>query len=364
MAGLFGSSSSSSSSATNAPGDPSKDIQLGSPPEDSISDLQFSPAADFLAVSSWDKKVRIYQVSEQGQNEGKAAFDFDLPVLNCAWSEDGQKVAGVGADKSIRLLDLGSGNTTPQTLTAAHEQPIRVCAFATIQNSPVLVTGSWDKTVKYWDLRSDKPAATLNCQERIYTMDIRNKLLVIGTADRYINVVNLDRPDTFYKTMQSPLKYQTRVVSCFTPEPIGFAVGSIEGRCAIQYVEDKDSTNNFSFKCHRETPTTGPNKDTSSVYSVNAISHHPVHGTFSTAGGDGTFHFWDGNAKHRLKGYPSVGGPITATAFNRQGTVFAYAVCYDWSQGFQKNTQQQPLRIMLHGVNQEEVKPRPKGAKR
>jgi mRNA export factor len=250
----------------------------------------------------------------------------------------------------------------PTSLTA-HDQPIRCCAFTTIQNSPILV-GSWDKTVKYWDLRSDKPAATLNCQERVYTMDVRGRLLVVGTADRYINIVSMDSPDKFYKTLQSPLKFQTRVVSCFTPNSNGFAVGSIEGRCAIQYVEEKDAGANFSFKCHRETPTTGPNKDMANVYSVNAISFHPEHGTFSTAGSDGTFHFWDGNAKHRLKGYQNVGGSITATAFNRQGSVFAYAVCYDWSQGFQKNTQSQPLKVMLHGVNQDEVRPRPKGPKR
>ena len=43
----------------------------------------------------------------------------------------------------------------------------------------------------------------------------------------------------------------------------------------------------------------------------------------------GPFHFWDGLAKHRLKGYPAVGGADhTTTAFNRQGTIFAYAVSY------------------------------------
>ena len=64
--------------------------------------------------------------------------------------------------------------------------------------------------------------------------------MVVGTAERYINIVNLQNPLTIYKTMQSPLKWQTRVVSCF-PNAIGFAVGSIEGRCAIQYVEEKDN---------------------------------------------------------------------------------------------------------------------------
>ena len=362
MSGLFGSAAPAASSQSTSQGDPSKDIPLNQPPEDSISNLSFSPTGDFLAVSSWDKKVRIYQVSENGQSEGKAAIDFDGPALSCAWSEDGTKVVGVGADKTFRLLDIGSGNNTPITLTG-HEQPISTCAFTNIGGSSCLVTGSWDKTVKYWDLRSDKPAATVNCQERVYTMDTHGKLLVIGTADRYINIVDLNSPDKFYKTMQSPLKFQTRVVSCFVPNPNGFAVGSIEGRCAIQYVEERDSANNFSFKCHRETGT-GAAKDIAQVYSVNAISFHPEHGTFSTAGSDGTFHFWDGQAKHRLKGYQNVGGPITATSFNRQGTIFAYSVCYDWSKGFQSNTQQTANKVMLHGVVPDEVKPRPRGAKR
>ncbi|KAK5949036.1 RNA export factor gle2 [Knufia fluminis] len=359
MSTLFGSQPAATASSSTA-GDLSKDIALCAQPDDTVSDLSFSPTGDFLAVASWDKKVRIYEVNEQGRSEGKAAIDFEAPALACAWSDDGTKIVGVGADKHFRMLDLGSGNMTPQSLVA-HDQPIRCCKFTTVQGNPYLITGSWDKKVKYWDFRSQNPVATVECQDRVYTMDVKNKLLVIGTADRYINIVDLNNPDKFYKTMQSPLKYQTRVVSCFK-DANGFAVGSIEGRCAIQYVEEKDSTNNFSFKCHRDTPAT--NKDVSNVYSVNAISYHPEHGTFSTAGSDGTFHFWDGAAKHRLKGYPSTGAPITSTAFNRQGTIFAYAMGYDWSQGYQKNTPQNQTKVMLHGVSQEEVKPRPKTTRR
>lgn len=104
----------------------------------------------------------------------------------------------------------------------------------------MIVTGSWDKTIKYWDLRQQAAVATVQCQERVYTLDVKGALLVVGTADRYINIINLSEPQKFYKTLQSPLKWQTRVVSCFT-DCTGFAVGSIEGRCAIQYVEEKDS---------------------------------------------------------------------------------------------------------------------------
>lgn len=69
-------------------------------------------------------------------------------------------------------------------------------------------------------------------------MDTKDNLLIVGTADRQIAVFNLSNPTTIYKTVMSPLKYQTRVVSCFTTGN-GFAIGSVEGRCAIQYVEDK-----------------------------------------------------------------------------------------------------------------------------
>jgi mRNA export factor len=122
------------------------------------------------------------------------------------------------------------------------------------------------------------------------------------------------------QTIQSPLKWQTRVVSCFTSSTnSGFAIGSIEGRVAIQSVSEAllwkcsqtqmsswqirrregqqvsrcismtwqgDNlycSDNFSFKCHRR--DSAPNiKDQALVFAVNDISFHPVHGTFSTCG--------------------------------------------------------------------------------
>lgn len=88
MSTLFGSATaaSSSTSAANTTGDISKDVALNQPPEDGISDMAFSPVSDHLAVASWDKKVRIYEINEQGLSEGKALFEHEAPVLNCCWS--------------------------------------------------------------------------------------------------------------------------------------------------------------------------------------------------------------------------------------------------------------------------------------
>ncbi|KAK8099077.1 Poly(A)+ RNA export protein [Apiospora kogelbergensis] len=331
---LFGSAPAASASSTNTQGDLSKDVAINQPPEDTVTDLVFSPAAEILAVSSWDKKVRVYEIDNSGQSQGKHAYDHEAPVFSVDFSKDGTKLVSAGADKQAKLCDLGGNLQTQQV--AAHDAPIKCAKFfeSPQSNSTMLVTGSWDKTIKYWDLRQSTPVGTVTAQERIYSMDVRNNLLVVGTADRYINVVNLQDPLKFYKTLQSPLKWQTRV--------------------------EKDATSNFSFKCHRDPPQ----GNITNVYSVNDISFHPQHGTFSTAGSDGTFHFWDKDAKHRLKGYPTVGGSIVATTFNASGSIFAYAVGYDWSKGHQGNNAQYPNKVMLHPVQGDECKPRPSVKKR
>jgi mRNA export factor len=94
------------------------------------------------------------------------------------------------------------------------------------------------------------------------------------------------------------------------------------------------------------------------VWTINDISVHPVHGTFSTCGSEGSFQFWDKERKCRLKEYRDAGGPISATAFNRNGTIFAYAVSYDWSKGYSHNTPNLPHKIMLHPVLADDCKPR------
>ena len=85
MSGLFGQPSAAAN--TNTTGDISKDVALTTPPEDGISDLKFSPQSEHLAVSSWDKKVRIYEINQTGGSEGKALFEHEQPVLGCCWSK-------------------------------------------------------------------------------------------------------------------------------------------------------------------------------------------------------------------------------------------------------------------------------------
>ncbi|CAG8620217.1 10724_t:CDS:2 [Funneliformis caledonium] len=321
-----------------------KDYEVPHGPNDSVSEVSFSPVAEFFAVSSWDTYVRIYEAnSATGAAVGKALYNHEKPALCCAWSKDGTKVISGGADNAGRCFDITSQQVGQ---IAIHDQPIKCIKY--IENHNLVLTGSWDKTLKYWDMRSSTPVLTVNLPERCYALDVTYPVLVVGCAERHVQMFDLSKnPSTPVKSIVSPLKWQTRCISTFLNRT-GYAIGSIEGRVGIQYFEEKDNQSSFSFKCHREQ---------NHVHAVNAISFHPIYGTFSTAGSDGTFNFWDKDSKQRLKGFSSIGGPITSTAFNRNGSIFAYALSYDWNKGL--ISQPQRTAVYLHAVKDEDVKPKP-----
>ncbi|CED84570.1 mRNA export protein (contains WD40 repeats) [Phaffia rhodozyma] len=339
------------------------DPELSQPP-DSISKLAFSPVAPILAVASWNNEVRLYEVNSNGQSQPKALYNHQGPVLDVAWTSDGSKLLSVGGDKAGRAYDLTTGQSSQ---VAAHEGVISQCRFGKSTNgSSFFITGGWDKNLKFWDLKNPQPVGQLALPERCYAMDTFGDLLVVGTAERKVLLYDLRNPGTALKEMDSPLKWQTRVIACLpsTDKP-GYAIGSIEGRMAYNLVNEANAADTFSFKCHRKEPPpprTNPPKP-AAIYSVNTISFHKRYGTWVTGGGDGTFHIWDAVARSRLKSFtpqPNLGPdqiptPVVSTAFNHDHSILAWAQSYDWSRGHAGANQGMVNRVGLHVVRDEET---------
>jgi len=327
---------------TAATHNPNNDIEVANAATDGISCIEWSPVANFIVAGSWDNQIRCWEVQANGASVPKAATSHDGPVLCASWSNDGARVFTGSGDKTAKVWDLA---TSQATQVAAHDAPVKDIFW--VQEMGCIVTSSWDKTIKYWDGKTPTPRAVLQLPERPYCMDVRYPLMVVGTADRKLIVVNLTNPGTVYSTMQSPLKYQSRCVACF-PDQQGFCLGSIEGRVAVHHVHERDTSKNFAFKCHRD------NQD---IYAVNCITFHPAFGTFATTGSDGTFNFWDKDSRQRLKAFGKANLPIPVGRFNRDGTIFAYAVSYDWSKG-SEHYSPRTNHLLLHSVPEAEIKSR------
>jgi mRNA export factor len=71
--------------------------------------------------------------------------EWILQVLCSAWKEDGSTVFSGGCDKQAKMWPILSGG---QAVTVGmHDAPIKNISWITEMN--LLVTGSWDKTLKY-----------------------------------------------------------------------------------------------------------------------------------------------------------------------------------------------------------------------
>lgn len=342
---------------TSTTANPMKDFEVTSPPDDSVSCLSFSPATmqkNFLIAGSWDNNVRCWEVESTGKTVPKSMQTCGGPVLDVCWSDDGTKVFMAGCDKQAKAWDLGSNQVIQ---VAAHDAPIKTCNWIKGSNYSCLMTGSWDKTLKFWDTRSPSPMMSITLPERCYCADVDYPMAVVGTAGRTIIVYQLEGNPSEYKRTESPLKFQHRSVAIFRDKkkvPTGYALGSVEGRVAIQYVNPTNPKDNFTFKCHRSNGTPNGYQD---IYAVNDIAFHPIHGTLATVGSDGTFSFWDKDARTKLKPSEMMEQSITRCAFNHNGQIFAYAVSYDWSKGHEFHNTAKKNYIFLRPCF-EELKPR------
>lgn len=265
-----------------------------------------------------------------------------MPVLDTCFDAEGNTVFSAGGDKAVRMWQLGQQvpNNLPQQI-GAHDAPVKTVGY--LKSTRMIVSGGWDSKLKFWDGRSPNPAGVIDMPERVYAMDVRDNLLVVATAGRHILAYDVSGQPREIHRKESPLRYQTRCVSCFH-DSTGFAVGSIEGRVGIHYITKPDGKDSFAFKCHRQQDN---------VFSVNAIAFHQQFGTFATAGADGVINFWDKDNKQRLKGFGDLTRQVTAAAFSAQGTLFAYSSSYDWSKG--SNNLVPGNEIYIHRVLEEEI---------
>ena len=255
------------------------------------------------------------------------------------------------------------------------------CLNSLHQDENLIVSAGWNSQLHLWDVRcsnSNISVASLDLPGKAFAMDVdqsRNRIVVATSAGRRLVFVDykhgkmqvvLDR--------ESSLKYQTRSVRFF-PNGQGIALGSIEGRVAVEYLPESllqlnnntassstvtDNINNnnnimsekkkYAFKCHRIQDT---------VYPVNAISFYPTRDycSFATGGCDGTVAIWDGLHKKKLTTLPRFPTSIAALCFSPNGKELAIAASYTFEEGERDHPRDE---IFVRQILESEVQPKGK----
>ncbi|XP_076461955.1 mitotic checkpoint protein BUB3-like [Babylonia areolata] len=325
-------------------GETSHEFKLNNPPGDGVSAVKFGPtSSQFLLVSSWDDSVRLYDVVA---NDMRLKYQHMAPVLDCCFQDAVHSYSG-GLDRVLKCFDF---NTSTERIVGSHDAPIRCVEFAPDVN--VVISGSWDSTVKLWDPRGPNAAGTFNQPDKVYTMSVCGDRLVVGTYGRRVLVWDLRNMGYVQQRRESSLKYQTRCIRCF-PNKQGYVLSSIEGRVAVEYLDPSPEVQKqkYAFKCHR-IKEEGMEK----IYPVNAVAFHNVYNTFATGGSDGFVNVWDGQHKKRLCQFHRYPTSIASLAFSNDGSVLAIASSYLYEQGESDNVPED--NIFIRHVTDQETKPK------
>ena len=303
------------------------DLEVSLALDDSISSLAFSPAERaHLLVGSWSASTTLFD-ADAGTRLRE--FRHKAAVLDCCMDSDGTCFAG-GVDCSVVAHDAETGAGRVVGKHTAGVKCVEVCAALSS-----VVSAGWDAQLNLWDLRtstsSAAAAASATLPAKAFTMALHERTVVVGCAQRRVNVYDLRNLDTPLEERTSPLKKQSRCVRFF-PDGTAFCLASVEGRVAIEYLgatgADADAKN-FSFKCHRSKTAAGDDL----AFPVNALAFHPIYHSFATGGCDGVVHVWDGIRRKRIHTFEKCATSIAALDFNTDGTLLATAVSYTFEQG-------------------------------
>lgn len=142
-----------------------------------------------------------------------------------------------------------------------------------------ILTGSWDKTIKLWDIREKECIGTYEqCNGKVYSMSVIDEKIAVATSERKVIIWDLRNMHQYLIRRESSLKYQTRAIK-ISPNKEGYVMSSIEGRVAVEYFDPDPEVQKrkFAFKCHRM-----KENNIEHIHPVNTISFHNGYNTFAT----------------------------------------------------------------------------------
>ncbi|KAI7162629.1 WD40 repeat-like protein [Hortaea werneckii] len=152
--------------------------------------LTFSAGTgQYLLTGSQDRHIRLFNPTTSKLIQTYSAHGYE--VLDLAVAEDNSRFVSGGGDKTVFLWDVAAGTTLRRF--AGHVGRVNAVAFGGVGDA-VVVSGSFDGTVKVWDSRArgERPIMSLGeARDAVSSVFVRGHEVLVGSVDGRVRVYDL-----------------------------------------------------------------------------------------------------------------------------------------------------------------------------
>ncbi|AUT00698.1 hypothetical protein CLI64_09970 [Nostoc sp. CENA543] len=153
-----------------------------------VQDLQFSPDGKIFVSAGWDGKVTIWQREQIVNASQLTTFLAHRDIIqNLIISQNGKLLATASADKTVKIWDI----PTQKLLLTLKGHQDRVTSIIFSPDNQTIVSGSADKTVKIWQLSNGKLLRTITGHQDVITslnFSPDGQILATGSDDKTVKI--------------------------------------------------------------------------------------------------------------------------------------------------------------------------------
>jgi mRNA export factor len=135
-------------------------------------------------------------------------------------------------DGSIKVYDINSGQTAD---VGKHTAAISALHFVPGMNT--VVSSGYESNIQFWQLGNPNPVMTYNAENKVYTADFQFPMLVAGTGNEKIMIVDINNANSRTLVDSNDLGKFSQIQSIAINQKCSmFGIASFDGRANLSSI--------------------------------------------------------------------------------------------------------------------------------